>query len=55
VEAFNVFNHAQYVFDPFTSTSIGAPVSNNPNNGDFGRVNAARPGRIVQFGGKLVF
>ena len=55
VEAFNVFNHAQYGFDPFTATSIGAPVSNNPNNGDYGRVNAARPGRIVQFGGKVVF
>jgi len=55
VEAFNLFNHAQYGFDPFTSTGIGAPVSNNPNNGDYGRVVAARPGRIVQFGGKFVF
>lgn len=55
VEAFNLFNHAQYGFDPFTSTGIGAPVSNNPNNGDYGRVIAARPGRIVQFGGKFVF
>jgi hypothetical protein len=55
VEAFNVFNHAQYGFDPFTATGIGAPVSNNPNNGDYGRVIAARPGRIIQFGGKFVF
>ncbi len=55
VEAFNAFNHAQYGYDPFTATSIGAPVSNNPNNGDYGQVIAARPGRIVQFGGKLVF
>jgi len=55
VESFNFFNHSQYGFDPFTSTTIGAPVSNNPNNGDFGRVTAAHPGRIVQFGGKIVF
>jgi len=55
VEAFNVFNHAQYGYDPFTATNISAPVSNNPNNGDFGRVIAARPGRILQFGGKITF
>lgn len=60
VEAFNVFNHAQYGFDPFTSTTIGAPVGNNPNNGlppagNYGQVIAARPGRILQFGGKLTF
>src|SRR5215469_15828121 len=60
VEGFNIFNHAQYGFDPFTSTSIGAPVGNNPNNllppsGNFGQVVAARPGRILQFGGKVTF
>jgi hypothetical protein len=55
VEGFNIFNHSQYGFDPFTSTGIGAPVSNNPNNGDYGKVTAAHPGRIIQFGGKLVF
>jgi hypothetical protein len=54
-EAFNVFNHAQYGFDPFTSTGIGAPIGNNPNNPGFGQVQAARPGRILQLGGKLVF
>ena len=59
-EAFNVFNHAQYGYDPFTATSIGAPVSNNPNNlppplGNYGQVIASRPGRIVQLGGKLTF
>jgi TonB dependent receptor len=54
-EAFNLFNHTQYGYDPFTATNISAPVSNNPNNGDFGRVIAARPGRILQFGGKVVF
>jgi hypothetical protein len=55
VEAFNVFNHAQYGFDPFTSTGIGAPVGDNPNNPGFGEIQAARPGRIIQFGGKIVF
>lgn len=54
-EAFNVFNHHQYGFDPFTSTGIGAPVGDNPNNPGFGQIQAARPGRIVQFGGKIVF
>ena len=54
-EAFNVFNHAQYGFDPFTSTGIGAPVGDNPNNPGFGAVQAARPGRILQFGAKLIF
>jgi hypothetical protein len=55
-EAFNIFNHHQYGFDPFTSTGIGAPVDNNPNDGAaFGTVTAARPGRILQLGGKFVF
>jgi hypothetical protein len=54
-EAFNLFNHAQYGYDPFTSTSIGAPVGNNPNNSGYGTVLAARPGRILQFGGKVTF
>lgn len=54
-EAFNVFNHHQYGFDPFTSTGIGAPVGDNPNSPGFGQIQAARPGRIIQFGGKIVF
>ncbi len=63
-EAFNVFNHAQYGFDPFTSTGIGAPVDDNPNdfaiiNGvsksTFGQIQAAHPGRVIQLGGKIVF
>lgn len=54
-EAFNVFNHHQYGFDPFTSTGIGAPIGNNPNNPGFGEVQAAHPGRIIQLGGKFVF
>jgi hypothetical protein len=54
-ESFNVFNHAQYGFDPFTSTGIGPPVGNNPNNPGFGEIQAAHPGRIIQLGGKVVF
>jgi hypothetical protein len=54
-EAFNLFNHHQYGFDPFTSTNIGAPVGNNPNSPGFGAVQAAHPGRIIQLGGKVVF
>jgi len=54
-EAFNVFNHHQYGYDPFTSTAIGSPVGNNPNNPGYGQVLAARPGRILQLGGKIVF
>jgi outer membrane receptor protein involved in Fe transport len=63
-EAFNVFNHHQYGFDPFTTTGIGAPIDSNPNdfatiNGvstsTFGQIQAAHPGRIIQLGGKFVF
>ena len=54
-EAFNVFNHHQYGFDPFTSTGIGAPVGDNPNDPGFGAVLAARPGRILQLGAKVIF
>jgi outer membrane receptor protein involved in Fe transport len=54
-EAFNVFNHAQYGYDPNTATSINAPVDNNPNDAAYGKVIAARPGRIIQLGGKIVF
>jgi Carboxypeptidase regulatory-like domain len=54
-EAFNVFNHHQYGFDPFTTTSIGAPIGDNPNNPGFGAVQAAHPGRILQFGAKIIF
>ena len=54
-EAFNVFNHHQYGFDPFTSTGIGSPVGNNPTAPAYGQVTAARPGRILQLAGKIVF
>ena len=54
-EAFNLFNHAQYGYDPTTGSGIGAPIDNNPNDTKYGRVTAARPGRIIQLGGKIVF
>jgi outer membrane receptor protein involved in Fe transport len=54
-EAFNVFNHTQYGYDPFTSTGIGSSVDNNPNDPQYGKVIAARPGRILQLGAKFVF
>ena len=58
VETFNTFNHTQYGLDP-TAAASGGPgqsaVSNNITNANFGQVTSARPGRILQFGGKLVF
>jgi hypothetical protein len=54
-EAFNVFNHTQYGYDPFTSTAIGSSVDNNPNDPQYGKVIAARPGRILQLGAKFIF
>jgi hypothetical protein len=54
-EAFNIFNHAQYGVDPLTNTTIGAAVDQNVNDVVFGRVTAARPGRILQLGGKIIF
>jgi hypothetical protein len=58
VETFNTFNHTQYGIDP-TAAAAGGPgqsaVDNNIADPQFGRVVSARPGRILQFGGKLVF
>ena len=54
-EAFNIFNHAQYGNDPLTNTTFGAPVDQTVGDTVFGRVTAARPGRIIQLGGKVVF
>jgi hypothetical protein len=55
VEGFNIFNHTQYGYDPFTSTNIGSSVDNNPNDPQYGKVIAARPGRILQLGAKVIF
>ena len=58
IETFNTFNHTQYGVDP-TAAAAGGPgqsaVDGNFNSPTFGKVVSARPGRIVQFGGKLTF
>ncbi len=64
VESFNTFNHTQFGVDPNTP-GVGpgsVPVGNNVNNQGagsanttFGQVVSARPGRIIQLGGKLTF
>jgi hypothetical protein len=58
VETFNTFNHTQYGIDP-TAAASGGPgqssVDSNIADPQFGRVISARPGRILQFGGKLIF
>jgi hypothetical protein len=58
LETFNTFNHTQYGVDP-TAAAAGGPgqssVSNTIGNANFGQVTQARPGRIVQLGGKIVF
>ena len=57
VETFNTFNHADYGLDP--STPGVAPgqsaVDNLISSPTFGKVIFARPGRVVQLGGKLTF
>lgn len=58
VETFNTFNHTQYGIDP-TAAASGGPgqsaVSDNISNANFGEVTSARPGRILQLGGKIIF
>jgi hypothetical protein len=65
VEGFNIFNHTQFGVDP-SSPGVGPgsiPVDNNVNdqaqfgsaNTNFGRVVSARPGRVIQLGGKFTF
>jgi Carboxypeptidase regulatory-like domain len=58
LETFNTFNHTQYGIDPTTAAAGGpgqSAVSDNISNANFGEVTSARPGRIVQLGGKLIF
>ena len=58
VETFNTFNHTQFGIDP-TAAAAGGPgqsaVDNSINDPTFGKVLTARPPRIVQFGGKILF
>ena len=58
VETFNTFNHTQYGIDPTTQASGGpgqSAVDAGLGDVNFGKVTSARPGRIIQFGGKLIF
>jgi hypothetical protein len=58
VETFNTFNHTQYGIDPLAAASGGpgqSAVDNSISDATFGEVLTARPPRIIQFGGKLVF
>ncbi|HZQ94636.1 MAG TPA: TonB-dependent receptor [Candidatus Sulfotelmatobacter sp.] len=58
IETFNTFNHTQYGVDP-TAAAAGGPgqsaVDGNINSPTYGDVVSARPGRIVQLGGKIIF
>jgi len=66
LESFNTFNHTQWGVDP-TSPSAAASgpgtgaVDRNVNdqapstNMNFGRIISARPGRVLQLGGKITF
>ena len=68
LESFNTFNHTQYGVDPTSaSAAAGGPgtgaIDRNVNdqmiygsvNNNFGQVISARPGRILQLGGKITF
>ena len=66
LETFNTFNHTQWGVDPTSPTAAaGGPgtgaVDRNVNdqppstNTNFGRITSARPGRVVQLGGKITF
>ena len=54
VEGFNALNHTQYGVDPSQGAG-GSAVNSNVNSPTFGRLTSARPGRVVQLGGKLTF
>jgi hypothetical protein len=61
LETFNTFNHPQYAVDTGSSQLGVASVDNNVNdvapnaNTNYGKVTQARPGRVVQLGGKFTF
>jgi hypothetical protein len=57
LETFNTFNHTQYGVDP-TQPNVSngsSAVSANITAANFGQVTSARPARVVQLGGKVVF
>jgi hypothetical protein len=58
LETFNTFNHTQYGVDPTTAAAGGpgqSAVGATLDTPTFGKVVSARPGRIVQLGGKISF
>jgi len=57
LETFNTFNHADYGLDPSQpGVSPGqSAVGSSITGPGFGQVTVARPGRIVQIGGKFTF
>jgi len=57
LETFNTFNHTQWGADPNQPGVVNGTgsVGNAVGSGNFGLVTLARPGRIVQLGGKIVF
>ena len=66
VETFNTFNHTQWGVDPGSPTAAASgpgtgAIDRNVNdvppspNTNFGKIVSARPGRIVQLGGKITF
>jgi hypothetical protein len=61
LETFNTFNHSQYAVDTGSTINGSSSVDSNVNdvapasNTNYGKVTLARPGRIVQLGGKFVF
>ena len=55
-EAFNAFNHPQFDADPNGGFGGGgSSVNNVRDTGQLGLIGAAGPGRVLQFGGKLIF
>jgi hypothetical protein len=55
LETFNTFNHTQYGVDPFDPNASFGAVGEDITSPTFGKVLSARPGRIVQLGGKISF
>jgi hypothetical protein len=57
LETFNTFNHADYGIDPSQAgvNPGDSAVGNSITGPAFGQVTHARPGRILQLGGKITF
>jgi hypothetical protein len=55
LETFNTFNHTQYGSDPNTTVGGQNAVSSNITAANYGQVTSARPARILQLGGKIIF